>query len=131
MGIPPEVPVKAAKSIGPCPSYCRADCPGIQRPSHLPGGMPERAGGAAPGGPHCDAYGKCSLSETECGGRRMAQMGQNRPLDRSRVQFWGRLRRFGDLAHQRLEFGECRLVQIGSEKIIKSGLLKGKGVLVV
>src|ERR1700730_2056864 len=40
MGIPPGVPVKAAKSIGPCPSYCRADCPGTQRPAHPPGACP-------------------------------------------------------------------------------------------
>src|SRR6202035_1118262 len=40
MGIPPGVPVKAAKSIGPCPSYCRADCPGTQRPAHPPGAGP-------------------------------------------------------------------------------------------
>src|SRR4051812_11643869 len=39
MGIPPGVPVKAAKSIGPCP-YCRADCPGRQRPAHPPGASP-------------------------------------------------------------------------------------------
>jgi hypothetical protein len=32
--------VKAAKSIGPCPSYCRADCPGTQRPAHPPGSCP-------------------------------------------------------------------------------------------
>src|SRR3954449_2147190 len=49
MGIPPGVPVKAAKSIGPCPD-CRADCPGTQRPAHPPGGMPGLAGGVAPGG---------------------------------------------------------------------------------
>ena len=61
----------------------------------------------------------------------MTQMGQNRPLYRSLVQVWGRLRRFGDLARERLEFGECRLVQIRSEKMIKSELLKDKGVLVV
>src|ERR1700730_11150351 len=40
MGIPPGVPVKAAKSIGPYPSYCRADCPGTQRPAHPPGACP-------------------------------------------------------------------------------------------
>src|SRR6266446_2602124 len=40
MGIPPGVPLKAAKSIGPCPSYCRADCPGTQRPAHPPGACP-------------------------------------------------------------------------------------------
>src|SRR5438270_11892124 len=40
MGIPPGVPVKAAKSIGPCPSYCRADCPGKQRPEHPPVACP-------------------------------------------------------------------------------------------
>src|ERR1700751_3854832 len=40
MGIPPGVPVKAAKSIGPCPPYCRADCPGPQRPAHPPGSCP-------------------------------------------------------------------------------------------
>src|ERR1700736_2166280 len=40
MGIPPGVPVKAARSIGPCPSYCRADCPGTQRPAHPPGACP-------------------------------------------------------------------------------------------
>src|SRR6266700_7459521 len=40
MGIPPGVPVKAAKSIGPCPSYCRADCPGTQRPAHPPEACP-------------------------------------------------------------------------------------------
>src|ERR1700720_2060877 len=40
MGIPPGVPVKAAKSIGPCPSYCRADCPSTQRPAHPPGACP-------------------------------------------------------------------------------------------
>src|SRR5271156_1875823 len=34
MGIPPGVPVKAAKSTGPYASYCRADCPGTQRPAH-------------------------------------------------------------------------------------------------
>src|ERR1700738_1839557 len=40
MVIPPGVPVKAAKSIGPCPSYCRADCPSTQRPAHPPGACP-------------------------------------------------------------------------------------------
>src|SRR5437588_5318160 len=40
MGIPPGVPVKAAKSIRPCPSYCRADCPGTQPPAHPPGACP-------------------------------------------------------------------------------------------
>src|SRR4029453_17185636 len=40
MGIPPGVPVKAAKSIGPCPSYYRADCPGTQRPAQRPGACP-------------------------------------------------------------------------------------------
>src|SRR6266700_2740937 len=64
MGIPPGVPVKAAKSIGPCPSYCRADCPGTQRPAHPPG--------ACPGVPAAwlraaalRSYGKYSLSETD------------------------------------------------------------------
>jgi hypothetical protein len=47
------------------------------------------------------------------------------------VQVWDRLRRFGDLARERLEFGECRLVQIRSEKMIKSELPKDKGVLVL
>src|SRR5437868_4994485 len=50
MGIPPGVPVKAAKSIGPCPSYCRADCPGTQQPAHPPAALPGRASGVAPGG---------------------------------------------------------------------------------
>jgi hypothetical protein len=37
----------------------------------------------------------------------------------------------GEAARERLEFAECRLVQIRSEKMIKSELLKDKGVLVV
>jgi hypothetical protein len=41
---------------------------------------------------------------------------RRRPLDQSRVQVWGRLRRFGDLARERLEFSECWLVRIRSEK---------------
>src|SRR5215472_18904521 len=106
MGISPGVPVKTAQSIGPYPSYCRADCPGTQRPAHPPG--------ACPGVPAAWLLAaalrlipKVSLSETDyprgtCSGRRMTQMGQNRPLDRSRVQVWGRLRRFGDLARERL-----------------------------
>src|SRR5215831_8523761 len=40
MGIPAGIPVKAAQSIGPCPSYCRADCPGTKRPAHPPGACP-------------------------------------------------------------------------------------------
>src|SRR5215469_8562536 len=79
MGIPPGVPVKAAQSIGPCPSYCRADCPGTQRPAHPPGAcLAGRRRGSRR--PHCDSYGKYSLSETDylrrtCSGRRMTQMG--------------------------------------------------------
>src|SRR6266481_1760079 len=64
MGIPPGVPVKAAKSIGPCPSYCRADCPGTQRPAHPPGACPGVPAAWLPAA----AYGKYSLSETDVQG---------------------------------------------------------------
>src|SRR5208337_3973936 len=64
MGIPPGVPVKAAKSIGPCPSYCRADCPGTQRPAHPPGACPDVPAAWLPAA----AYGKYSLSETDVQG---------------------------------------------------------------
>ena len=49
MGIPPAVPVKAAKSIGPCPLLSR----GLSRQttaSTPSGGMPGRPGGVAPRG---------------------------------------------------------------------------------
>src|ERR1700757_1884665 len=93
MGIPPGVPVKAAKFIGPCPSYCRADCPGTQRPAHIPGACPGVPAAWLPAAA-LRSYGMSYLSETDyprgtCGGRRMTQMGQNRPLDRSRVQVCG------------------------------------------
>src|SRR5712671_1160438 len=64
LGIPPGVPVKAAKSIGPCPSYCRADCPGTQRPAHPPGACPGVPAAWLPAA----AYGKYSLSETDVQG---------------------------------------------------------------
>jgi hypothetical protein len=117
--------VKAAKSIGPCPSYCRADCPGTQRPAYPPG--------ACPGVPATALrlIRKVLLPDADVQRSANDAMGQNRPLYRSRVQVWGRLRRFGDLARERLEFAECRLVQIRSEKMIKSELIKDKGVLVV
>src|SRR5437899_1941408 len=64
MGIPPGVPVKAAKSIGPCPSYCRADCPGTQRPAHPPGACPGVPAAWLPAA-ELRSYGKYSLSETD------------------------------------------------------------------
>ena len=64
MGIPPGVPVKAAKSIGPCPWYCRADCPGTQQRAHPPGACPRVPAAWLPAAA-CDSYGKYSLSETD------------------------------------------------------------------
>src|SRR5271163_804657 len=46
MGIPPGVPVKAAKSIGPCPSYYRAqrrDGVGLNRPPPMKSANSSRA----------------------------------------------------------------------------------------
>src|SRR6516165_5647832 len=60
MGIPPGLPVKAAKSIGLCPSYCRADCPGTLRPAQPSGACP-RVPAARSRRPHCDSCGKYSL----------------------------------------------------------------------
>src|SRR5215471_18155611 len=79
MSIPPGVPVKTAQSIGPCPSYCRADCPGTQRPAHPPGACPGVPTEWLPAAV-LRSYGKYSLSETDyprgtCSGRRMMQMG--------------------------------------------------------
>jgi integrase len=50
MGIPPGVPVKAAKSIGPCPSVLSRGLSKHTTASTPSGGMPGRAGGVAPGG---------------------------------------------------------------------------------
>ena len=67
MGIPPGVPVTAAKSVGPCPSYCRADCPGTQRPAHPPGACPVVPAAWLPAAA-LRSYGKYSLSETDVQG---------------------------------------------------------------
>src|SRR5215469_6460868 len=64
MGIPPGVPVKAAQSIGPCPLYCRADCPGTQRPAHPPGACPGVPAAWLPAAA-LRSYGKYSLSEMD------------------------------------------------------------------
>src|SRR5215813_197205 len=63
MDIPPGSPVKAAQSIGPCPSYC-----GLSRHttvSTLSGACPSVPAAWLPAAALCDSYGKYSLSETD------------------------------------------------------------------
>src|SRR6516225_7945576 len=79
MGIPPGVPVKATKSIGPCPRYCRADCPGTQRPAHPPGRCPGVPAGLPAGRTATHTESTLYLRRT-CSGRRMTQMGQQYAL---------------------------------------------------
>src|SRR4029077_12416046 len=80
MGIPPGVPVKAAKSIGPCPSYCRADCPGTQRPAHPPGACPGVPAAWLPAAAlRLIRKGTLYVRRT-CSGRRMTQGGHGPAL---------------------------------------------------
>src|SRR6516164_6969773 len=75
MGIPPGVPVKATKVHRALPSYCRADCPGTQRPAHPPATCPGVPAGLPAGRTATHLY----LRRT-CSGRRMTQMGQQYAL---------------------------------------------------
>src|SRR5947199_8226774 len=74
MRIPPG-PVTAAKSIGPYPSYCRADCPGTQRPAH-PRGHARAYRRRGSGQPHCAHWESTLYLRRTCCCRRMTQMGQ-------------------------------------------------------
>src|SRR6516162_3461159 len=75
MGIPPGVAVKAAQSIRPCPSYCRADCPGTQRPAHPPGACPGVPAAWLPTAALRLIRGSTRYRRRTRSGRRMTQMG--------------------------------------------------------
>src|SRR5215472_1329732 len=85
MGIPPGVPVKAPKFIGPCHSYCRADCPRYTTASTPSAGMPGRAGGVAPGGRTATHTESALCLRRTCSGRRMMQTGQSPAFVEGRV----------------------------------------------
>src|SRR5271155_2440063 len=86
MGIPPGVPVKAAKSksIGPCPLLSR----GLSRhttASTPSGGMPGRAGGVAPGGRTAAHTESTLYLRRTCSGRQMAQTGHEERFPSTRL----------------------------------------------
>src|SRR6266481_7415663 len=64
MGIPPAVPVKAAKSIGPCPRIV-ARIVQAHNGQHTLRGHARACRRRGSRRPHCDSYGKYSLSETD------------------------------------------------------------------
>src|SRR6266481_2109483 len=64
MGIPPAVPVKAAKSIGPCPRIV-ARIVQAHNGQHTLRGHARACRRRGSRRPHCDSYGKYFLSETD------------------------------------------------------------------